>query len=65
VLSFLLSVVLKIIDFKQHMGFKGSFNRNYLRMKKTTRKIFHKHIPWYWFADKWKPISNEDDEGRW
>jgi hypothetical protein len=34
VLSFLLSVVLKIIDFKQHMGFKGSFNRNYLRMKK-------------------------------
>jgi alkaline phosphatase len=33
VLSFLLSVVLKIIDFKQHMGFKGSFNRNYLRMK--------------------------------
>jgi hypothetical protein len=27
--------ILKIIDFKQYMGFKGSFNRNYLRMKKN------------------------------
>jgi len=33
VLSLLLSVVLKTIDFKQQMGFKGSFNRKYLRMK--------------------------------
>jgi len=33
VLSFLLCLIIKIIDFKQNMGFKSSFNRNYLRMK--------------------------------
>jgi len=34
VLSFLLILILKTIDFKQNMGSKGSFNRNYLRMKR-------------------------------
>jgi hypothetical protein len=33
VLSFLLCFIIRIVDFKQNMGFKGSFNRNYLRMK--------------------------------
>jgi len=33
VLSFLLLYNLIVIDFKQNMGSKGSFNRNYLRMK--------------------------------
>jgi hypothetical protein len=31
---FFLLYILKIIDFKQIMGFNGSFNSNYLRMKK-------------------------------
>jgi hypothetical protein len=35
---FFLLYILKIIDFKQIMGFNGSFNSNYLRMK--TIKLF-------------------------
>ena len=34
VLSFLLFFKIKIVDFKQNIGLKDSFNRNYLRMKK-------------------------------
>jgi len=33
VLSFLLLYINKIIDFKRNMGFEGSFNLKYLRMK--------------------------------
>lgn len=40
VLSFLLFFILKNVDFKQNMGFKGSFNRNYLRMKNSIRILF-------------------------
>jgi len=39
VLSFLLLYNLIVIDFKQNMGSKGSFNRNYLRMKKSIRLL--------------------------
>src|SRR5690606_17728504 len=39
VLSFLLFFILKNVDFKQNMGFKGSFNRNYLRMKNLKRSF--------------------------
>ncbi|MFO8068666.1 MAG: hypothetical protein R6U02_01615 [Alkalibacterium sp.] len=33
---------IRIVDFKQNMGFKGSFNRNYLRMKE--QNIDTKHV---------------------
>ncbi|MFA7491690.1 MAG: hypothetical protein WCY58_13130, partial [Mariniphaga sp.] len=39
VLSFLLFFILKNVDFKQNMGFKGSFNRNYLRMKNNYSRL--------------------------
>jgi hypothetical protein len=38
VLYFFCLSILEIIDFTQYMGFKGSFNRNYLRMKKAVQK---------------------------
>ncbi len=37
----LLLLVLKTIDFKQYMGFIGSFNRNYLRIKQKMKNGFY------------------------
>jgi len=45
VLSFLLFFILKNVDFKQNMGFKGSFNRNYLRMKINSFCEFSEYYP--------------------
>jgi len=36
--------VFEIIDFKQYMGFNGSFNRNYLRMKLKINTVYKRVI---------------------